>query len=347
MSVAKNELGRRLFHDKRLSINEQGSCASCHQQRLAFTDGRAQAVGATGELHARSSMSLVNVAYNSHYTWASRELQTLEQQIPIPLFNVQPVELGMLGQETLLVERLGSDPFYVARFQRAFPNETNPISISNIVKSLACFVRTIVSADSAFDRRLFADDEDAMSASALRGMRLFYSDELHCGACHSGRGIAGGQQALDSAPSSVEFHNTALYNVAEHNEYTGPDPGLRAESNDALDDGKFRAPTLRNIDLTAPYMHDGSIATLSAVLDHYAAGGSSTRVGNETHEAGVKARKSPLLAGFVLSDTDRLALLDFLHSLTDFELLEDPRFMPPAECVPRDVDLPVPSEARC
>ncbi len=99
VSAAKVELGRRLFHDTRLSANGRGSCASCHQQRLAFTDGRSQAVGVTGELHDRSSMSLINVAYNNNYTWASRHVRTLEEQIRIPLFNQDPIELGLSGNE--------------------------------------------------------------------------------------------------------------------------------------------------------------------------------------------------------------------------------------------------------
>lgn len=314
MSIDKVELGRRLFYDNRLSANGQGSCASCHQQRLAFTDGRAQAIGVTDERHSRSSMTLVNVAYNAIYTWASREVRTLEQQIPIPLFNEQPIELGLRGEEDALIESLATDAEYRHLFRKAFPESDKPVQIDNVVKALASFVRTIISADSNFDRRMFHDDEDAMSASALRGMRLFFGDELHCGDCHAGRNLAGGQQSNTNNKIAEEFHNTGLYNVDGQNLYPRQDSGLRMESNDRDDDGKFRAPTLRNIALTAPYMHDGSMATLSDVIEHYAAGGRNN------------LRKSPLLSGFDLSDAEKDALLDFLNSLTDYSLLEDARF---------------------
>lgn len=328
MSVAKVELGRRLFYDNRLSVNGQGSCASCHQQQLAFTDGRVRAIGVTGELHARSSMTLVNVAYNATYTWASRDVKTLEQQIPIPLFKEQPIELGLRGRENAVVEALRSDPMYRCLFRTAFSDSPNPVGIKNVVNALAAFVRTIISADSAFDRRLFLDDESAMSASAVRGMQLFFSNELHCGECHAGRNLSGGQQVSVSDGSTGEFHNTGLYNVDGNSQYPPQDSGLRMESNDANDDGKFRAPTLRNIVLTGPYMHDGSIATLSEVLDHYSAGGRQLLRGSLSGDGHNNTRKSPLLTGFELSDSDRSALLDFFDSLTDYSLLDDPRLAP-------------------
>ena len=334
MSTNKVELGRRLFYDNRLSVNGQGSCASCHQQRLAFSDGRAQAVGVTGERHTRSSMTLVNVAYNATYTWASRDVQTLEQQIPIPLFNEQPIELGLRGREDALVEALASDPLYRYLFEQAFldsasPESKNPVDIENVIKALASFVRSIISADSAFDRRLFLDDQSALSASAIRGMRLFYSDKFRCGECHAGRNLAGGELDNTNDPSTAGFHNTGLYNLGGQNRYPRHDSGLRMETNDANDDGKFRAPTLRNIALTAPYMHDGSIETLSVVIDHYAAGGRSIEQGDYFGNGSVNIRKSPLLTGFELTDAEKNALLDFLDSLTDYSLLEDARFAAP------------------
>lgn len=306
MSIDKVELGRRLFYDNRLSINGRGSCGSCHQQQLAFTDGRANAIGVTGELHPRSSMTLVNVAYNINYTWASRELRTLEQQIRIPLFNEQPIELGLRGSEALLVERLEGDEYMHQLFRSAFAEAVDPVSVDSIVKAIAAFVRTIISAESAFDRRLYEDDETAMSTSATRGMQLFYSADLQCGECHAGRDLNG------------DLHNTGLYNIDQENRYPSHDTGLRMETDELDDDGRFRAPTLRNIALTAPYMHDGSIATLAEVVDHYAVGGRSNN-----------AKRSPLLVGFTLSEEDKMALLSFLESLTDTALLDNPRFAPP------------------
>ena len=323
MNAAKVELGRRLFYDTRLSVNGQGSCGSCHQQRLAFTDGRSQAIGVTGERHERSSMSLVNVAYNRNYTWASRDVRTLEQQIRIPLFNEDPVELGLSGRENALLADLNSSHSYSTQFEQAFPLSAEPVRLENTIKALASFVRTIISAESAFDRLLYLDDQTGMSESAMHGMRLFYSDKLKCDACHQGQNLAGGQQFSDNTPAEAEFHNTGLYNVDSLNRYPASDPGLRIESGHANDDGRFRAPTLRNIAITAPYMHDGSIATLAEVIDHYAAGGRSTRDGKKN------LRKSPLMTGFEISATQKQELISFLESLTDYKVLDDGRFSAP------------------
>ena len=314
MNAAKVELGRRLFYDTRLSVNGQGNCGSCHQQRLAFTDSRSQAIGVTGESHQRSSMSLVNVAYNRNYTWASRDVRTLEQQIRIPLFNEDPVELGLTGRENALIADLKSGHNYSSQFEQAFPLSAEPVNVENTIKALASFVRTIISAESAFDRLLYLDDQTGMSDSAMRGMRLFYSDKLKCSACHEGPNLAGGQQLPDNGSAEPEFHNTGL---------GASDPGLRIESGHADDDGKFRAPTLRNIAITAPYMHDGSIATLAEVMDHYAAGGRSTPDGKKN------LRKSPLMTGFEISATQKQELISFLESLTDYKVLDDGRFSAP------------------
>ncbi len=327
----KVELGRRLFYDTRLSVNGQGSCASCHQQHLAFTDGRSQAIGVTGELHNRSSMSLVNVAYNNRYTWASDEVLTLEQQIRIPLFNQQPVEMGLSGGEAALISDLESGSSYSTQFERAFAGSADPVNIDNIIRALATFVRTIISADSAFDRRLYLDDQIAMSESAIRGMKLFYSGELKCSVCHEGQNLAGGQSMPGNLQEETEFHNTGLYNVGKRNRYPDSDPGLRMETGQAGDDGKFRAPSLRNVAVTAPYMHDGSIATLSEVIDHYAAGGRTIKNGPNTGKGPANSNKSPLLAGFELDQFQKGDLLSFLDSLTDVSVLDDSRFSKPNE----------------
>ena len=260
-------------------------------------------------------MSLVNVAYNLSYTWASREIQTLEQQISIPLFNEQPVELGLRGREEMLLAQLSSDATYARQFYEAFPS-SEPVSIENIIYALASFVRTIISADSPFDRLLYLDDQDAMSETALRGMQLFFSEELKCGVCHEGQNLAGGQHIGSEARQTPEFHNTGLYDL--DGSYPNEDSGLRLESGDNEDDGKFRAPSLRNIAITAPYMHDGSIRTLSEVIDHYAAGGRARQAGT-----------SHLLTGFELGAEEKRDLLSFLENLTDDAVLADHRFSAP------------------
>ena len=327
----KVQLGRRLFYDKRLSVNGAGSCASCHHQRLAFTDGRSRAIGVTGKLHSRSSMSLINVAYNTSYTWASRDVRTLEQQIAIPLFNEQPVELGLTGREESLIAELESNSTYASLFQRAFPKSPDPVSIDTVIKALASFVRSIIAADSAFDHLVYLDDRSAVSESAMRGMQLFFSDKLKCSACHEGQNLAGSQYLPGRSREPAEFHNTGLYNVGDRNRYPEADPGLRMESGQSDDDGRFRAPGLRNIAITAPYMHDGSIATLSEVIDHYAAGGRSIQNGPNAGIGKANSNKSPLLAGFELASSEKDDLLSFLDSLTDYSVLDDPRFSKPQD----------------
>src|SRR6476646_6359567 len=127
MSEAKVRIGRRLFYDTRLSGNGTFGCASCHQQKLAFTDGRARALGSTGQAHARSAMSLANVAFNASYGWADARTRTLEAQMAVPMFNEHPIEMGIKGNESTIVSRIAQDPAAARMFKDAFPSE--PISL--------------------------------------------------------------------------------------------------------------------------------------------------------------------------------------------------------------------------
>ena len=145
MSAAKVELGRYLFYEKRMSVNGKQSCGTCHRQELAFTDGRARAEGTTGQLHPRSSMSLVNVAYVPFLTWANPGLTLLEDQALVPMLGEEPVELGLKGHEREFLEVLQSEPAYQPLFAKAFPGETNPYTLRNVTKAIAAFERTIVS----------------------------------------------------------------------------------------------------------------------------------------------------------------------------------------------------------
>src|SRR5210317_495380 len=175
MSKAKVELGRWLFYDKRLSGNETMSCASCHIQALAFTDGKPRSIGSTGEIHPRSSMSLVNVAYASRLTWANPLLDRLEDQALTPLLGDNPVEMGLGGSEDRFADLLRSEEHYSRLVRKAFPGDADPHSLLNGVRSIAAFVRTIISFDSAYDRYM-SGDEDALNASAQRGLELFFSE---------------------------------------------------------------------------------------------------------------------------------------------------------------------------
>lgn len=294
MTAAKVELGRYLFYDTRMSVSGKQSCATCHKQELAFTDGRAVAVGATGQLHPRGAMSLVNVAYNGALTWNNPQMTALEDQALVPMFGEHPVELGLREGDGFL-PALRNDPNYQKLFERAFPNDADRITVKNAVKAIACFERSIISARSPYDRYHYSGDDAAVSDSAKRGEILFFNQHLACFRCHGGFNFSDATVTERNPAGAIEFHNNGLLNAT----------------------GTFKTPTLRNIAVTAPYMHDGSLRPLDDVIDHYAAGGH------------VNPNKDPLIAGFPLSQQDRADLLAFLESLTDEALLHDPRFSNP------------------
>lgn len=329
MTTVKVALGRRLFYDNRLSVNGTMSCARCHMQALAFTDGLPRSVGATGEMHPRGAMSLVNVAYASRLTWANNLLAQLEDQALIPLFSSHPVEMGVAGAESALTELFASDEHYRELFPKAFPQDKNPYSILNLVRATSAFVRSIVSFDSAYDRYLRGDAE-AMTAAQIRGMDLFFSERLECFHCHGGFNFSDSTTHVDAVVVSAGYHNTGLYNIGGEGAYPPDNTGLLDMTGERRDMGRFRAPSLRNIEVTAPYMHDGSLATLSDVIAHYERGGRKLDEGPYAGDGRRNPYKSEFIRGFELTDKERADLLDFLHALTDRNALENPRWSAPA-----------------
>ena len=327
MTEAKVDLGRHLFYDTRLSANGTQACASCHQQAKAFTDGRAQALGSTGELHPRGSMSLVNVAYVSALTWANPTMTRLEDQALVPMFGTDPIELGLDRSGTDLIARLRAVPEYGRLFPAAFGSTGSPFTIENVTRALAAFERTIISARSPYDRYHYDRQDEAVPAAAKRGERLFFSEPLSCFRCHNGFTFSGATDFEGRREAGrPEFHNTGLYNLAGPLSYPAENTGLHDVTGKAADVGKFRAPTLRNIALTAPYMHDGSIATLDGVLDHYAAGGRTIADGPHRGIGHDNVNKSPIVHGFTLTPGERADLIAFLDALTDDDVVRDPRF---------------------
>jgi cytochrome c peroxidase len=324
MSVAKVELGRYLFYDKRMSVNGKESCGSCHRQEMAFTDGRARAEGTTGQLHPRSSMSLVNVAYAPLLTWADPTLDSLEAQALTPMLGAEPIELGLKGHEQEFLNTLRRDPVYQRLFPGVFPGTGDVYTLENVTKAIAAFERTIISMRSPYDRYRWGGDSSALSDSAKRGELLFASSERGgCFQCHGGWNFSnvrfeGNQDRGGEGGPRSGFFNTGV------SPYVPPNRGLYERTQRAEDVGKFRAPTLRNIALTAPYMHDGSLPTLEVVIDHYAAGGKMDH-----------PNKSRILRPFRLTDGEKRDLVEFLKSLTDEELLHDPRWIDPWPAVRR------------
>lgn len=329
MSLAKVELGRVIFYDKNLSFNQTQSCESCHQQQYAFAESLQQSIGSTGDVHRRNAPALVNIAYNKTLTWAHDGLTSLERQILLPMFGESPVELGITGHEEDVLSRFKTEQYQVL-FEQAFPGES--ISFDLIVKSLSSFVRSLISLNSPFDKYAYAGDDNAISESALRGMNLFFSEKFECHHCHGGfnftQSTAHEKQLIDRRP----FHNTGLYFVTYQNGeqgYPKKDVGLSEISTLNVDNGRFRAPTLRNIAVTAPYMHDGSITELAEVLDFYAAGGRNIESGKYIGDGRENALKSIFIKGFEMTAEDKEDLLAFLHSLTDETFLVDPKHSQP------------------
>ena len=353
----KIELGRFLFYDTKLSGNQTYACATCHEQATAFTDGRAQALGSTDEVHPRGSMSLANVGYAGTLGWGNSLLFALEDQALIPMFGEHPIELGLVGKEQQLFARLRADVRYQRLFAEAFPGAAEAVTLETITKALASFERTLISGNTPYERYAFGIDDNAISAAAKRGEGLFFDETRECFHCHGGFNFTSSVDHL-GAIAERSFHNNGLYNLrcenvglpdltlpqcqttppGERCAGTGPQPmgcypppntGVYEITHESPDMGRFKAPTLRNIALTAPYMHDGSIATLPEVLDHYAAGG---RTISEGPYAGV-GRDSPALGqfirGFALTAKQKDDLLAFLAALTDDEFITNPRFADP------------------
>jgi cytochrome c peroxidase len=300
MSEAKVALGRRLFFESRLSITGSYSCASCHAPAHAFSDGRQVAVGATGQLLPHSAMALVNVAYNISYGWTEPQLQSLEAQMLKPLLNEHPVELGLTDRARSVCFELSQDQAYREAFAESFPEDAAPVSLDNVIKAIAAFERTLISGHSPFDRYVFGAEHDAISAQAKRGMALFYSARAGCGSCHSGFNFDGNWRDAQGETGKASFANNG----------TGGQ--------------LMRVPTLRNIALTAPYMHDGRLPDLEAVLEHYARVARSSREGRRLGTAGAarnEVANDARLRAFDLNGDERSDLIAFLNTLTDDEFL--------------------------
>lgn len=332
MSWEKVELGRFLFYDTRLSGNESQSCASCHEQERAFTDGLPTAVGSTGEMHPRASMSLANVGYASTLTWANPILSDLAQQALVPMFGETPVELGMSGREDELFARLRADARYRRMFREAYPEEEDPIDLATITRALATFQRTIISGNSPLDRWALGLDDNAISLSAIRGIDLFFNEDFECFHCHGGFNFSDSITHAGTPFTESAFHNNELYNLDGHGAYPPDNQGVFEITNNPDDMGRFKAPTLRNIALTAPYMHDGSLETLEDVLEHYSSGGAPNVPANLA---------SGFVRGFNMNAQQKQDVLAFLESLTDDDFVTDPRFADPFAPVacPGDCDF--------
>ena len=250
LTVARVELGKLLFFDKRLSLDNSVACASCHNPVTGWSNGEPLATGVGGQQGGRNSPTIVNAAQQRLFFWDGRAA-SLEEQAVGPILN--PIEMGMPSLE-VLADKLNKIAGYEERFQLVFGTPANG---QNIAKAIASFERTIMSGGAPIDTYKAGDDE-ALSTAAARGRRLFFN-KAHCSACHAGGNFTDGA-----------FHNIGIGVLAER-----PDPGREAISELVGDRASFKTPTLREIARTAPYMHDGSLLTLEDVIDYYDRGGTA------------------------------------------------------------------------
>jgi len=329
LSAETIELGRHLFYDVRLSGPGTVACSSCHRQERGFADDVAVSVGADGQAGVLNAPGLANAAYRMPLTWAHASIGELEAQLLLPMYGADPLEMGMAGAEAEIRARLAGDAAYPALFAAAFADQADPITLEHARLALASFVRSLVSFRSPFDDYL-GGDRGALSDAARRGSELFFSQRLGCGGCHSGLLLSAATitEASGALPAEA-YHNIGLYDVDGAGGYPGPAPGLIAETGIPRDMGRFRVPSLRNVSVTAPYMHDGSVATLEEVLAIYERGGRAIASGPWAGDGKNSPLRSDRLRSFELSDGERADVLAFLEALTDRRFLEDPRLGDP------------------
>jgi cytochrome c peroxidase len=281
-------LGRRLYHDKRLSRDNSLSCADCHNPSLRFADGLPVARGVGGQQGTRNTPTTLNAAYNLVQFWDGRAA-SLEQQAGMPIAN--PIEMNL--PHDVCVTKLSAEQSYLEEFASVFG--PGPITMDKLQKAIASFERTLLSGNAPFDHYQFGGDKSALSAAALRGLAIFQDKQRgNCATCHT------------IEEKFALFTDQKFHNVGAGLDANGElkDLGRFTPTNVEAERGAFRTPSLRNVAQTAPYMHDGSLKTLKDVLDFYVGGGSS----NPQLDKEIKPLK--------LSAQERADLLAFLESLT-------------------------------
>lgn len=287
-SEVRWNLGKKLFFDPVMSSDSTISCASCHDPSLAFSDDKVFSDGVQNRSGTRNASPLFNVAYHPYFT---REggVPTLEMQVLVPIQEHNEFDFNIL----LIAERLNKNPEYVARSQEAY--DRNPDAFT-ITRSLATFERSLLSGNSPFDQFFYQGDSEAMSRKEHDGMNLFFSEKTGCAECHSGYNF-----------TNYAFENNGLYE-------SYPDSGRFRLTGNESDRALFKVPSLRNVKLTGPYMHDGSFETIEAIIAHYNTGGKD------------HLHKSALIKPLNLSAKEQSDLLAFLKSLTDQTFVENPIF---------------------
>ena len=288
-------LGKKLFYDPILSGNNTLSCADCHFQSKGFSDPATFSVGIEGVLGTKNASAIINAAWNTSNFWDGRTISLEEQALgPVTSF----IELHSPSWEQVAQELMDNSE-YKALFKQAF--NADIIDSSHIVKAIAQFERIIISSDSKFDK--FLDYRASLTPSELRGKEIFNTEKGDCFHCHS-----------YPLFTSNLFHNNGLDPEGIM------DNGRFNVTNDPNDKGKFKSPTLRNVELTAPYMHDGRFATLEEVIEHYDFGGHNSST--------IDPLMKKVDVGLGLTQQDKTDLINFLKTLTDTAFINNSDFRP-------------------
>lgn len=294
-------LGRVLFYDAHLSVNNSISCGSCHKQSLAFSDNVPLSRGFENRLTSRNALPIQNVGGTSDLFWDGRE-KFLNTMVLKPIVN--HVEMGM-GDLTAIVNKVKSVSYYNDLFSKAYGS--TDIDVTKIAQALSAFTGSIISMNTKFDRSF--QNNTVLTGLENQGRLLFF-DKYNCNSCHQTKELNGYQIG------------GGFVNVGLDMEYL--DNGVGSLTNNPVDNGKFKIPNLRNVALTAPYMHDGRFKTLGEVMEHYSHG-----IVNHPN-LDIRLRGADGLAAQLnISMQEKDAIIAFMNTLTDFEMITDPRFSNP------------------
>ena len=314
----KISLGRKLYYDPILSVDNTVACATCHDPARAFTDGKQFAQGVKKQLATRNAPTVLNVAFLGNFFWDGRS-PSLEKQVEDPVQN--PREMGNTLQA--VEKRLNQKQEYRQEFEKSFG--PGRITFVNVAKAIACFERTLVSGGSPFDRFHYGGDKSALTPAAQRGLEVFLrKDKGNCASCHGvdnhyphfpfeeNSGGVGKKKRFVTAAAIPDDETFAFFTDRKfHNTGVGADAqghysdlGRSVLTHKEEDEGAFRTPSLRNVALTAPYMHDGSLKTLKDVIDFYVRGGNPN------------PHQDELIHPLQLTDQEKADLLEFLQALT-------------------------------
>ncbi|MDB4107847.1 cytochrome-c peroxidase [Bacteroidia bacterium] len=287
-SAERWQLGKMLFYDTRLSIDSSISCGSCHKASSAFSDNIRFSLGVYDRIGTRNSPTLANVAFHPYFT---REggVPSLEQQILVPIQEHNEFDFNVV----LAGERLAHDSLYTIMSQKAYNRDMDYFVIT---RAISTFERSLISDQSPFDAYRHNSETSPLTKSQESGMNLFFSEKTNCFTCHSGPNF-----------TNYSFQNNGLYEVYQDN------GKMRLTGNES-DNALFKVPSLRNIEVSGPFMHDGSLNTLELVIEHYDRGGYS------------HVNKSPNLKPLNLASNEKEDLLNFLRSLTDEGFISNPKF---------------------